>query len=128
MQQQFAMMGVMHGGEAEVDDRLVAQCDTEQAAYRLCITCSKVHRSQESIAELMGMSKGAFNAILNSDYAERKRYMGRTQQILLEQICQNTVVSQWDRLYRKGLLNCQRSKEDRAAELRAELARLEGVA
>ena len=123
-QTSLPLMGAIDSKMVPVDSRLVAMCDTEQAAFRLCVNQARVRRTQESIAELMGMTKGALNTVLNSDQSERKRHMSRVQQISLQRICGNTAIDQWADLYEKGLLDCQRDVDDELARLEAEVARL----
>lgn len=103
---------------------LLTRCDTEQAAFRECILRSRVRFNQEDLAEELGMSKGSLNTILNSDCGKRVRTLSRTNQIKLQQICGNRAIDQWADLYAKGMLNSQRTVQDREAALLQELAKL----
>ena len=104
---------------------IVAMCDTEQAAFRLCINRARVQVSQEDIVGHLGLTKGAFNTILNSDHNHRPRYMPRQMQNALQRLCCNRAIDQWGELEMQGMLNRQRTVVDRKAELLAELARLD---
>lgn len=126
-QTSLPLMGAIDSKVIPVDSRLVAMCDTEQAAFRLCINQARVRRTQESIADLMGMTKGALNTVLNSDYSTRARHMSRVQQINLQRICGNTAIDQWADLYSQGLLDCQRDVDDALARAEAEVARLRSL-
>jgi len=121
LQGELALLANVTQELRELDARIVAQCDTEQRAFHLCVDQSTVYRSQESLAGLIGMRKSDFNCALNADLNDRPRFLSRTRQIALQRVCGNRAIDQWADLYEKGLLNCQRSKESRKAELLKEL-------
>lgn len=123
-QQQLKIMGAISTQVVDLPSDWVASCDTEQAAFRLCIANHPAKLHQGDIAELLGESRANLNTILNSDYNKRKRTLSRVKQIELQKICQNRAIDQWADLYAKGMLNCQRTVTDRKAELLAELAEL----
>lgn len=125
MQKKLQLLQEVKTDMQHVDERLVRQCRTEQEAMRLCIRVSRVFRSQESIAESLGMKKGSLNTILNSDQSDRRRHMSRVDQVELQRLCGNRAVDQWARLYEQGLLNHQLTKAQRKAELLEELHALE---
>jgi hypothetical protein len=127
LQGELALLGQVTHELRELDARLVAQCDTEQRAFHLCVDQSTVYRSQASIADLLGMQKGDFNCALNADINDRPKYLSRTRQIQLQKICGNRAIDQWADLYEKGLLACQKSKEARRAELLRELKEIESA-
>lgn len=107
-----------------LDTKHVAMCRTEQEAMRLCIRRSRVYRTQEHLAEALGMNKGTLNTILNSDNNARPRYLPRVKQVDLQKLCGNRAIDQWAEMYEKGLLNCQRTKAEEIAELEQKLAQL----
>ena len=120
-------LGLLGGADYQLVDLpidFVSRCDTEQAAFRECILRSRVRFNQEDLAAELGMTKGSFNTILNSDCGKRVRTLSRTNQIKLQQICGNRAIDQWADLYAKGMLNCQRTVQDREAALLEELAKL----
>ena len=125
LQKELALLGEVTRELRELDARLVACCDTEQRAFHLCIDKSTVYRSQGNIADLIGMCKSDLNCALNADINHRPKYLSRTRQIKLQQICGNRAIDQWASLYEKGLLNCQKSKESRKEELLRELRAIE---
>jgi len=125
LQAEMPLLGNVATEIIDLPANIVAMCSTEQAAFRLCINQSRIPLSQESIAEHLGLTKGAFNTILNSDHNSRARYLPRVLQNELQRLCRNRAIDQWGELEMKGLLNCQRSIVDRKAELLAELARLD---
>lgn len=127
IQRELALLGDVTQKLRELDSRLVAQCDTEQRAFHLCIHESTVYRSQEAIARHLGMNKANLNCALNADLNTRPKYLSRVRQIELQRLCGNTAIDQWAGLYLKGLLNCQRDKADRKAALLEELALLEAA-
>ena len=124
MQREMALLAEATKELREVEDRLIALCPSEQAAFRLCISQSRVYRSQDVLAEDLGMTKGALNAILNSDQGKRQRYMPRIKQTRLQELCQNKVIDRWADLESSGLLNCQRTAAQELADAEALVARL----
>lgn len=127
LQNEIALLGELTSELKELDARLVAKCDTEQAAFRLCRSQSRVHYTDEALADLMGVSRGTLNQLLNSDQNKRVRHMGRALQNRLQQACGNRAIDQWGDLELKGMLDCQRTAQDEIATLKARLAVLEGA-
>jgi hypothetical protein len=128
MQKQLALLAEMRTKLRVIEDHIIALCATEQAAFRMCINKAEPAMTQGTIASKLKIAKGDFNTILNSDQNKRVRNLSRTNQIHLQQICQNSAIDQWADLYTKGMLNCQRDPIDRKAELLTELALLESGA
>jgi len=124
LQREIPLLGEYNTEVVDLPTNIVAMCDTEQAAFRLCVSKSKSPLSQEEIAEELGMTKGGFNTILNSDHNKRPRYLPRVKQIHLQQLCQNRAIDQWADLYEKGMLNCQRTLDDELQELERRRAEL----
>lgn len=120
MQTEMTLLGNV-GGQRTVSNDLVAHCNTEQEAFRLCVRHSRHYMPHESIAEHLDISTGAFSRMLTADKAKQELKMSRVQQIKLQQVCQNKVIDQWADLYDKGMLNCQRAVEDEEADLLAKL-------
>lgn len=125
LQKDLNLLAEMRAQLIEVEAKIVAQCETEQAAFRLCRRHSPVHYSDLALAELMGVSKGHLNQLMNCDQNKRPRWMGRAMQNKLQRICQNRVIDQWAELEDMGMLNCQRTAEQELAAARAHLAALE---
>lgn len=127
MQKSLPLIGCINNEVREMPYEEIAQLSTEQAAFRYCIRYARVHRTQANIADLLGVSTGDLNCMLNADQNNRPKYMSRTRQIELQRICGNTAIDQWADLYTKGLLVCQKSVDQRLAELEAERAQLLGT-
>ncbi len=126
MQQNLRLtMGSVEGGLVFLPDSLVAKCDTEQAAMRLCMNQSPIHWDYRALAEELSMTAGALNTILNCDHHDRARYMSRSMQINFQRLCGNRALDQWADLYERGMLNCQRDKAETIKALKAQLRELE---
>lgn len=117
MQNQLALIGCLDSGLRELRLSDIAHLTTEQAAFRFCIQCSRVHHTQEDLADMMETSKGELNCMLNADSNKRPKYMSRTRQIKLQRICGNTAIDQWAELYANNLLICQREAVQEALQL-----------
>ena len=124
MQRMMPLPAEISGDIRTVDPSLVAKCNTEQEAMRLCRRLSKTHYSDESLADLLGVSKGHLNQLLNADLNKRRRHTSRDLGNKLQRICGNRALNQWADMELDGLLEKQRSKTDRLRELEAELALL----
>lgn len=126
MQSELPLIGEINNEIKELPWDLVAKCKTVQGAYRLCINQQRVYRTQEDISELLGMKKrSALNAILNSDQSAQERHLGRVREIKLQKICNNKAIDQWASLFERGLLDCQKSLEQKRADLLAALTVLD---
>lgn len=125
IQQELKILGAVTNELRRLDDALIARLKTEQAAMRFCMSRSKVKYTDEEYAKQLGMSRGHFNTIINSDHSDRVRNMSRVNQELLQLICQNTAIDQWASLCRRGLLDHQRSHEQQLSDAHEEVARLE---
>jgi hypothetical protein len=133
MQKSLPLIGCINNEMREMPYEEIAHLPTEQAAFRYCIRYARVHRTQEVIAQLISadepkpLLKGELNCMLNADNNDRPKYMSRARQIKLQKICGNKAIDQWAELFDKGLLVCQKSVEQRLAELEAERAQLLGT-
>lgn len=107
LQQEMALMGVLDSEPRLLDWNLVRHCRTEQQAMRLCKDKSYTRMTDDDLAEVLGMTRGALNTILNSDRNKRPRYMPRTKQICMQRVCGNRAIDQWAELYEKGQLQYQ---------------------
>lgn len=119
MQQELApLLGVIEGAPSEIDWALVRMCDTEQEAIRLCQAKARnlAYRKDGPLAKDLGMSRASFNTIRNCDQHERQRYMPSTKKIDMQKLCGNWAIRQWEELYARGDLNCQRSDKEIARE------------
>ena len=124
-QGELNLMGQINRPMQTVEQSAIALCDTWQAAARLCVRRSGL--SQEAVAGHMSMTLGALNTILNGDHNERVRHLNPQAVCDLQQICRNTAITQWQTAYTFGDLICQRTKEQRRAELLQELQSLESA-
>lgn len=124
MQREMALLGNVKAKRVNLPDRTIACCDTEQAAFRVCIRHHRAGLPQEDIAESVGLKPDVLSKMVNSDRYEdgskARRSMSRTLQIRLQQECGNNAIDQWADLFEEGRLNCQRTVDDRLAELDAE--------
>lgn len=118
-------MGAVSGVMVDLNHARVAQCDTEQAAMRLCIQESRIKWDHRALAEQLGMTGGSLNTIINSDYHARNRYLSRVMQIELQRLCGNRAIDQWADLYARGMLRCQKGKTEEIKQLRSRLRELE---
>lgn len=124
MQNNLPLMGCIEGSTRQMPYEEIAYLPTEQAAFRYCVQHARIHRTQEDIAELLGVGKGELNCMLNADQNKRPKWMSRTRQVGLQKICGNTAIDQWAELYEKKMLVCQKSASDRQKEIEAERADL----
>lgn len=127
MQGELRLIGEINSQRVDVPWDEVALCNTVQQAYWLCMKHSRVKRTQDNWADLLGFkSRGALNNVLNSDQTKCVRHLGRIREIQLQQLACNNAIEQWADLYQKGMLNCQKTLDDeeqavlqRLAEIRA---------
>ncbi len=131
MQREMTFLSDEKREPRQVDSYKVAMCTTEQDAYRLCLSESRVYRTHATIAELMGFIKsdgegdsGRIGRMLNADRSSQPLRMDRVMQLRLQDICENKAIDQWADMYSLGILNCQRTAADREEELLAELSRV----
>ena len=103
----------------------VARCSTFEEAVHLCIRRSIVWRTQDTWAELLGVSKSYFNQVINGGSPDKPRHMGHPLRSKLQRLAGNTAITQWEDLELKGQLICQINANSREAQLRAELAEIE---
>lgn len=102
----------------------VARCSTIHEAFHLCKTNSIVWRSEDTWAELLGVSKGYFNQVLNGGSPNKPRHMGWDIRSGLQKLAGNRAIVQWEDLELKGQLFCQLNTKTREQELLEELAEL----
>ena len=91
-------------------EALIDQCDTEQAAMRLCIAQSSVHRTHDVLADILSVQRAQFNQILNSDRQSRPKYASRDFQVRLQVLCGNRAIDQWASLRERELLTEDRPR------------------
>lgn len=127
MQREMGFMNVVDTGRVNLPWEHIACCDTAQAAARMCIRRAKVYRTRENLADALGVNKSHFNTMLSSDSGKRVRNMPLGLIEDLQDLCGNNAINQWQELYRTRSLNCQKSKDDRKAELLRELAEEHGI-
>lgn len=106
----------------------VARCSCIEEAYRMCLNKSIVYRTHQTWAELLGISRGAFTAILNADRSDRPRYMPHPIKSQLTRLAGNRAIYQWEEMELKGELYSQKTAQQEMAELEARLAELKRTA
>ena len=99
---------------------LIAKCSTEQAAMRVCVSQSKIPYTHDEIAEYLDCKRCEVTAMLNADKNRRKKWMCRTRQVRLQQLCGNRAIDQWAEMFAKGMLICQRSVDEQLEKLEKE--------
>ncbi len=110
----------------------VALCGHFAAAICLCITQARVKRHDSEWAELLGMPKSSFSAIINYDPNKtnpdgtkpRKRNLDGNQINVLQRAAGNRAISQWLGLDLAGQCNHQTTATLKA-DLIARLAEME---
>ena len=117
-QQNLSLLGALNNEVKDLPWDVVAKHKTIQSAYRLCINQQRIYRTQDDLADLLGMkSRAQLNAIINSDRADQERHLGRVREIELQKLCGNRAIDQWAKLFEQEQLDCQRSLEERRKEL-----------
>jgi len=128
MQTELRLIGCIKSQRRDLPANYIAACDTEQAAMRLCVRWHRSSMPNEQIAQAIGLKPDVLSKMLNSDHYEKNgkatRAMGRTYGIRLQNECGNNALKQWDDMCEKGLLNCQRSVDQRLKEIESERAEL----
>jgi hypothetical protein len=124
----LALLGELTNELKELDAHLVAMCDTHPQAVRLCMDRSRVQRTQEDWADAINMNRSQFKQAISTNNKRTKNLPAEKEEDL-QVAAGNLAISQWRKLYRMGMLNCQRTHADQLAEAKALVARLEaGVA
>lgn len=108
----------------DVSDDLVAMCRDYIDAVNLCMNQSTVRRTRRKWAELLEMSEGNLNLILNRGGSSgRKRYMDPNLFEDVQLLAGNRAISQFFDIQIRGGLQHQNMKS-RIEELEAELEQL----
>lgn len=134
-QRTMPLLGVMDTKTKDVDPVAIAGCSHWAQAFRLCLRRSRVKRDQRSWADLLGMSVGTLNTLLNADHhsqrGSRVRHLNMDLVESIEDLAGNNAISQYQAMRKQRQLYCQRAQvtpEQEMAELRARLAQLEAQA
>ncbi|WP_421722399.1 hypothetical protein [Alloalcanivorax xenomutans] len=134
-QRTMPLLGVVNAETADIDPVAVAGCSHWAQAFRLCLRQSRVKRDQRSWADLLGMSVGTLNTLLNADHhtkrGARVRHLDMDLVVEIEELAGNNAISQYQQMRKARQLHCQRgqvSPEQELAELRARVAQLEALA
>ncbi len=122
--------GATEGGIVELPTEVLLPARTYQEAMRISMRMSRVKRSLESWAELLGYAHPRFSRILNCDLdspGKDKAFLNPKKYTLFYQITGNYGLRQWFDLESRGLLNHQRMcpREERKQQLLRELELLE---
>lgn len=99
----------------------VANQSTFEEAVYLCMRRSIVFRTQDTWAELLGVSKSYFNQVIHGGTEKQPRHMGWKLESKLQRLAGNKAITQWRDLELSGQLRCQLHADQREAELKAEL-------
>lgn len=130
MQRQLNLMGLICSSTVNLPAQSIACCDTEQAAIRLCIRHHKAGWDQDKIAEALDIKPDVLTKMLKTDSYLKEgkpnacRYMSTTLAMALQQECGNRAVRQWADMCEDGMLNCQRTVNQRLQELDTERAEI----
>ena len=131
-QRTMPLMGAIDTDTRDVDPVAIAGCSHWSQALRLCLQQSRVKRDQRSWADLLGMSVGTLNTLMNADHhakrGARVRHLDMDLVAEIEALAGNNAISQYQVMRKARQLYCQRgqvSPEQEMAELRARLAQLE---
>jgi hypothetical protein len=114
----------------------IANCSHWAQALRLAKQNARVKRTQRDWAELLDMSVGTFNTLLNADHykkaGKRIRNLDPDEIADIEYMFGNNALSQYLDMRKKGQLYCQRrditpqeelaNLKQRAAELESKIA------
>lgn len=131
-QRNLPLLGSASPAQRDVDPIAVAHCAHWSAAFRLCLQQSVVWRSQRNWADLLGMSVGSLNTLLNADHhaktGTRVRHLDMDMIAEIEDMAGNNAISQYLQMRKARQLYCQRKEISAAqelAELKAKVAMLE---
>ena len=124
MQRKLPLMSELsRKAKQDAPAQLIAQCQNYRDAVRICIQLGPY--SQDQMAELLGMSKGNLNLIINRGGSEKRaRYLDPDLFEGIENLCGNRAITQYFEMQSRGQLNRQNTSE-RIAALKQELALLE---
>ncbi len=124
LQRELPLLGCITAHMMDLPAGHVAQQPTFQAALRLSINRSRVAYDNGTLADLIGIDRSSFQCMLNADQSDRYRAFPPEKLYLLEREIGNNGPSQWLEMCKKGLLDCQKSVDDKEAELLEQLAAL----
>ena len=125
LQQELPLMGCIDSQITDLPFSHVAQQPTFQAALRLCVSRSRVTYDNGTLADLIDMDRSSFQCMLNADQSDRYRAFPPEKLFRLEQATGNNGPSQWLEMQRKGLLDCQKTVDEKMAELVEQMNALE---
>ncbi|MBN49959.1 MAG: hypothetical protein CMN85_10490 [Spongiibacteraceae bacterium] len=132
MQKEMPLIAEISTEIVDLPYKDVVRCSHWAQAMRLCMKYSRTSRDDESWAHILGMTRGAFNTLVNQDKRltstgepRRKRNLDIDLLADFQNACGNRGMQQYLELRAKGLLDCQRSIEARKAELLRELRDIE---
>lgn len=119
LQQELRLLGELTNELKRLDDKLVARYSTHSQAVRLCLDKSRVHRSLDDWADIIGMNRSQFKQCISRDPT---KHLPATAEEELQKVAGNTAIAQWRELYRNNGLVCQDPKAQEEAELIERLA------
>ena len=131
-QRTMPLLGVVNMEPKDVDPVSVAGCTHWAQAFRLCVRMAPVRRTQRDWAEILDMSVGTLNTLLNADHYKKAGKRIRSLDIDLvadiEDAMGNNAITQYQQMRKAKQLFCQRrdvSPQEELAELKERAARLE---
>lgn len=127
-QMELAVLADCSYAMKDLKEQDVAKCSNKVQAYRMCVNQSIVARTHQTWSELLDISRSYFTQMLNADTSDKPRFMPPEVEIKLMQLAGNRAPIQWQNLALEGRLHCQMSKDQKRAELLAELEALDRTA
>lgn len=125
MQGNLGLVGRLDTGRQNLPWEWVELCSSPQQAARLCIEKARIYRNQGDLAEILNVDRSHLNTMLNSKEGRRVRNMPLELIEDLQDLCGNNAINQWQELYRKKLLRCQKDLKAERAKLLEQLALLD---
>lgn len=127
LQQEMAFLGALTSELKQLDRDLVKRYSSHAEACHLCMQFSRVHRTQDEWADVIGMNRSQFKQCISTG-GKRVKNLPAEKEEELQKAAGNLALTQWRELYRNGELHCQQDKEAREAELLRELAHIRATA
>lgn len=127
MQQAMPLLGELPTEYRRLPDEKVALCSHWSEALWMCLDADRSRRTRQDLAVAAGIEPSTLSRYLHSKTSDRARKMSLDEAVAIEIATGTTVLEDYMRLRRQGLLNCQRSRSSRIEELERELAMLKSA-
>lgn len=128
MQRNMPLLGEMPTEFRRLPDTKVALCSHWGEALWMTLDSDRAQRTRQDLALAAGIEPSTLSRYLHSKNSDRARKMSLDEAVDIEIATGTTVLEDYMRLRRNGLLNCQQSKRSRVEELERELAMLKASA